>query len=103
MNNTENWIREYGLGRFGSERYEFLKKHKPEVLERMEREGTLKQHLIDTDKEAGERKFSIIDLKKKAEGVDIKMQSENFGLYLQKIETIDKEAEHQVFEEMIYM
>lgn len=91
------------LGKFGILRRDYLKENKPEVYAELEKSGELDKHLQEINDEATERKFRFIEQRKKSQGVDAKLQSENFPLYLQKLQTIETEVEQQIVEEMVYV
>lgn len=91
------------LGKFGLLREDYLKENKKGTYEEYLLTGELSQHLLTIDRQAYERKEVIVEQMKKAEGVNLKMQEGNFALYLQKIQTIELEAERIVLEEMIYV
>lgn len=91
------------LGKFGILRRDYLKENKPEVYAELEKSGELDKHLQEINDEAVERKFRFLEQRKKAQGVDSKLQSENFPLYLSKLQTIEADVDMQILEEIIYV
>ena len=55
----ENYENEYIIGKYGHLRLEYLKNHKKAEYTVMLMDGTLRKHIIDTDKQANER-FEIL-------------------------------------------
>lgn len=94
---------EYGFGKYGHTRWDFLKEHRPETYNDLVNSGELLNHLIKVENEARERKERFTEQRKKAAGVNLQMKKDNLLLYLQKIQTIDTEVDHQIMEEIIYV
>ena len=55
----ENYENDYIIGKYGHLRLEYLKNHKKAEYTVMLMDGTLRKHIIDTDKQANER-FEIL-------------------------------------------
>ena len=55
----DDYEKDYHIGKYGHLRLEYLKKHKKADYTIMFMDGTLRKHIIDTDKQANER-FEIL-------------------------------------------
>ena len=55
----EEYVKDYNIGKYGHLRLEYLKNHKKAEYTVMLMDGTLRKHIIDTDKQANER-FEIL-------------------------------------------
>ena len=55
----EEYAKDYNIGKYGHLRLEYLKNHKKAEYTVMLMDGTLRKHIIDTDKQANER-FEIL-------------------------------------------
>lgn len=55
----DEYEKNYHIGKYGHLRLEYLKKHKKDDYTIMFMDGTLRKHIIDTDKQAKE-KFKIL-------------------------------------------
>ena len=55
----EEYAKDYNIGKYGHLRLEYLKNHKKAEYTIMLMDGTLRKHIIDTDKQANER-FEIL-------------------------------------------
>ena len=91
------------IGKFGFLRENYLKEYKTGTYSAYLMKGDLSEHLIEIDQQAKERKEVIVEQMMKADGVNLQLKSENFALYLQKLQMIELEAERIVLEEMIYV
>ena len=91
------------IGKFGRMREKYLKDHKIGLYTAYITSGKLYQHLLEIDHQAKERKAAIVKKMKEAEGVDQKMQKEHCWEYLQKLQTIELEADQIVLDELVYV
>ncbi|MBR1854971.1 MAG: TnpV protein [Lachnospiraceae bacterium] len=63
----------------------------------------IRKHLAVLAWQARERKDLIVEQMKKAEGVNQKLQEEDWMEYVRRLQMIEHEAERIVLEEMVYV
>ncbi|MBQ4448046.1 MAG: TnpV protein [Clostridia bacterium] len=92
----------YGdIGRFGRMRKKFLKEHQPDTFALMLIENTLKQHLIDIDRQANEQIDLITSQFAKAEGVTEDLKANDQLEWIRQMNSCRARAEEQVIRELI--
>ena len=65
------------IGKYGSMRRTYLKNHRPATYQMMILEGSLKQHLMDINRQAHEMLEQLIEGMKKSENVTESLKSQN--------------------------
>ena len=80
------------IGKYGSMRRTYLKNHRPATYQMMILEGSLKQHLMDINRQAHEMLEQLIEGMKKSEnvtGTDIKIEARDLQKEMKDRKTSD--------------
>jgi len=91
------------IGKYGSMRREYLEKHRPATYQMMILEGSLKQLLIDVNKQAHEMLEQLIEGMKKSESVTESLKSQNQLEWVQRMNGIKYRAEEIIKAELVYI
>ena len=99
-----NWPKqpEGSIGKYGSMSLDYLKNHRRVRYSQMVLEGTLKQHLMDTNKHAHEMLDQIVGQMKVVEGLTEELKARNPLEWIQRMNGIKHRAEEIVIQELIY-
>ena len=99
-----NWPKqpEGSIGKYGSMRLDYLKNHRRVRYSQMVLEGTLKQHLMDVNKQAQEMLGQIIGQMKVVEGITEDLKARNPLEWVQRMNSIKLRAEEIVIQELVY-
>ena len=90
------------IGKYGSMRRAYLEKYRPATYQIMILEGTLKQHLLDVNKQAHEMLEQLIEGMKRSEGITEQLKSCNQLEWVQRMNSIKHRAEEVIKAELIY-
>ena len=98
-----NWPKqpEGNIGKYGSLRLEYLKNHRRALYSQMVLEGTLKQHLMDVNRQAREMLDQIVGQMKVVEGITEDLKARNPLEWAQRMNSIKHRAEEIVIMELI--
>ena len=91
------------IGKYGSMRKDYLEKHRPVTYQMMILEGSLKQHLMDINRQAHEMLEQLIEGMKKSENVTESLKSQNQLEWVQRMNSIKHRAEESIKAELIYI
>ncbi len=89
------------IGRFGRMHKSFLKEHRKGAFAELLMNGTLKQHLMDIDRQANEQIDLITAQLAKAEGVTEDLKARDQLEWIRRINSCRARAEEQVVREII--
>ena len=81
------------IGKYGRMRKDYLEKHRSVAYLMMVLEGTLKQHLMDVNKQAHEMLEQLIEDIKGAEGITEQLKASNQLEWVQRMNSIKHRAE----------
>ena len=90
------------IGVWGWRRKRYLKEHKKGVYNAMLLNGTLTQHLIDTNAEAKDMFDSLVKQMAKAEGVTEELKRRDQMEWVRRMNSIRNRAEEIVRNDLIY-
>ena len=98
----ENYEKNYNIGKYGHLRLEYLKNHKKAEYTIMFMEGTLRKHIVETDKQAKE-KFEIL-MKRMLEKnpIDENFKNTNPLKWTGLMNNYKHSVEEIIFKELIY-
>ena len=98
----ENYEKYYNIGKYGHLRLEYLKNHKKAEYTIMFMEGTLRKHIVETDKQAKE-KFQIL-MKQMLEKnpIDENLKNTNPLKWTGLMNNYKHSVEEIIFKELIY-
>ena len=98
-----NWPKqpEGNIGKYGSLRLEYLKNHRRVLYSQMVLEGTLKQHLMDVNRQAHEMLDQISGQMKVVEDITEDLKARNPLGWIQRMNSIKFRAEEIVMMELI--
>ena len=91
------------IGKYGRMRKDYLEKYRPATYQKMILEGSLKQHLMDINKQAHKMLEQLIDGMKRSEGITESLKSRKQLEWLQRMNSIKHRAEEIIKTELIYM
>ena len=89
------------IGKYGRLRKDYLEKHRPVAYRMMVLEGTLKQHLMDVNKQAPEMLEQLSEDMKRAEGITEQLKASNQLEWVQRMNSIKYRAEEVVKMELL--
>ena len=90
------------LGVWGWRRKRYLKEHQKGVYNAMLLNGTLTQHLIDTNEEAMDMLDTLVKQMAKAEGVTEALKRQDQMEWVQRMNSIRNRAEEFIKHDLIY-
>ena len=98
----EDYENDYNIGKYGHLRLEYLKNHKKAEYTIMFMEGTLRKHIVETDKQAKE-KFQIL-MKQMLEKnpIDENLKNTNPLKWTGLMNNYKHSVEEIIFKELIY-
>lgn len=97
----DEFVREIGI--WGQRHYDYLRKHKPTVVNVMRMEGTLRQYLIDVDNDACDMYDLLVKQYAENEGITEKLKAENQMLWVGKMTNITERVREIVNQELIFI
>ena len=81
----------------------YLENHRPATYQLMILEGSLKQHLMDINRQAHEMLEQLIEGMKKSENVTESLKSQNQLEWIQRMNSIKYRAEEIIKAELVYI
>ena len=90
------------IGHFGRLRKSYLQEHRPLLFQLMLLEGTLNAHLAALNRQATERKNTLIRQLAANEGVDEELKAVDQMEWVRRMNSICSRAEEIILHEMIY-
>lgn len=98
-----NWPKQPAgnIGKYGSLRLDYLKNYRRVLYSQMVLEGTLKQHLMDVNRQAHEMLDQIIGQMKVVEDITEDLKARNPLEWVQRMNSIKHRAEEIVMMELI--
>ena len=90
------------IGHFGRLRKAFLRENKPLFFQTMLLNGTLDVHLADLNRQAMERKETLIRQMAACEGIDEDMKTDDPMGWVQRMNNLRACAEEIVLKELVY-
>lgn len=90
------------IGHFGRLRKAYLQKHKSLAFQIMLLEGTLDTHLADLNRQAIERKDTLIRQMAANEGINEELKADHQMEWVRRMNNIRSRAEEIILHEMIY-
>ena len=91
------------IGKYGSMRRAYLEQHRPATYQMMILEGTLKQNLLDVNKQAHEMLEQLIEGMQKSEGITESLKSGNQLEWVRRMNGIKHCAEEVIKAELIFV
>ncbi|MBE5846765.1 MAG: TnpV protein [Lachnospiraceae bacterium] len=101
-NIVPNTVPEQKLGKYGRMRRKYLDEHRHRVFAAMLLKGELKVHCLEVEKQANDMLDTLIEQKKKAEGVTEELKASDQMEWVRRMEMITAEAEEVVLSEVIF-
>ena len=93
----------YHIGKYGHLRLEYLKKYKKADYTIMFMEGSLRKHIVDTDKKAKERLKILIKQMLDKNPIDENLKDTNPLKWIGLMNNYKYSAEEIIFKELIYI
>ena len=93
---------EYHIGKYGRMRRRFLEEHHGGIFSYMLLSETLWKHLAEIDEECNEMMDRLVRQMAEREGVTEQLKSDDWLLWLQKINGIRSRAEEVVLHDLVY-
>ena len=90
------------IGVWGQRHYDYLKKHRPAVINVMRMNGTLEQYLRDLYQDAEEMFSQLVNQFAESECVTEELKTENQMLWTQRMNNISNRVVEIVCNELIY-
>jgi len=91
------------IGRFGRERFDYLKQYRRVTYLNLHTSGKLNEHLYETDKTANDRIECISRQMADREGVTEKLKADNPMFWVQSMNNIRSRAIEIIRDELIYI
>lgn len=91
------------LGKYGSMRARFLDEHRPFERDQMLLDGTLEQHLADTDREAHDQVNALVRQLAKQSGINADLKLHRPLEWAAQMQALQAQAEEIVCSELIYI
>ena len=95
-------ITEYHIGKYGRMRQRFLEENHGGIYSYMLLSETLWKHLAEIDEECNEMMERLVRQMAKNEGVTEQLKSDDWLLWLQKMNGIRSRAEEVVLHDLVY-
>ena len=95
----DSWIGQVGI--WGQRHYQYLKENKPNVVNVMRMNGSLKSYLREVDEQAEEMLFQLVKQMAKDESVDEAMKRSDQLYWVGRMNNIRNRAEEIVLREVI--
>lgn len=90
------------IGHFGRRRKAFLKEHKPLTFQTMLLNGTLDAHLAELNRQAMERKETLIRQMAAKEGITEELKAADPMAWVQRMNNLRACAEEIILKELVY-
>ena len=90
------------IGHFGRLRKAFLKEHRPLTFQTMLLNGTLDAHLADLNRQATERKETLIRQMAAKEGITEELKAADLMAWVQRMNNLRACAEEIILKELVY-
>ena len=90
------------VGKFGTQRLEFLRKHRNPIYTGMLLGGTLNEHLEEIDRTADEMLENLTDKMARTEGVTEELKASDPMEWIRRMTGIRQRAEEMVLNDLIY-
>ena len=90
------------IGYWGRKHLEYIKKHRPILLNQLALSGKLKTYLADLNEQAHDRLELIMQQMKKAEGITEALKASDQMAWVQAMNSIRSRAEEIVLAEIVY-
>ncbi len=90
------------IGHFGRLRKAFLKEHRPLIFQTMLLNGTLDAHLADLNRQATERKETLIRQMAAKEGITEELKAADPMAWVQRMNNFRACAEEIILKELVY-
>ena len=90
------------VGKFGTQRLEFLRKHRNPIYTGMLLGGTLNEHLEEIDRTADEMLENLTDQMARTEGVTEELKASDPMEWIRRMTGIRQRAEEMVLNDLIY-
>lgn len=91
------------LGKYGSMRSRFLDEHRPFERDQMLLDGTLEQHLAETDREAHDQVNALVRQLAKQSGISDDLKLHQPLEWAAQMQALQAQAEEIVCSELIYI
>ena len=98
----DEYEKNYHIGKYGYLRLEYLKKHKMADYTIMLMDGTLRKHIIDTDKQSNERFEILMKQMLDKNPIDENLKDTDPLQWIGLMNNYKQSAEEIIFEELIY-
>lgn len=92
----------YHIGKYGHLRLEYLKKHKKADYTIMFMDGTLRKHIVDTDKQAKARYDILMKQMLEKNPIDEDLKDTDTLKWVRLMNNYKKSAEEIIYSELIY-
>ncbi len=99
----DEYEKNYHIGKYGHLRLEYLKKHKKADYTIMFMDGTLRKHIIDTDKQAQKRLEILIKQMLEKNPIDENLKDTDPLKWVGLMNNYKHSAEEIIFKELIYI
>ena len=98
----EEYAKDYNIGKYGHLRLEYLKKHKKADYTIMFMDGTLRKHIVDTDKQAKTRYDILMKQMLEKIPIDENLKDTNPLELVSLMNNYKYSAEEIIYSELIY-
>ena len=99
---ADEYEKNYHIGKYGHLRLEYLKKYKKADYNIMLLDGTLRKHIIDTDKQAKERLDILMKRMLENNPIDEKLKDTNPLEWAGLMNNYKHSIEESIYSELIY-
>ena len=99
----DEYEKNYHIGKYGHLRLEYLKKHKRADYTIMLMDGTLRKHIVDTDKQAKARYDLLMKQMLEKNPIDEDLKDTNSLEWVSLMNNYKKCAEEIIYSELIYV
>ena len=99
---TANDSEQYGIGRFGHERLDYLKHHRKLIYLNLLTSGNLSKHLHEIEETAHDRMEELVRQIAKREGVNEKLKADDMILWVKEMNNIRNRVTEIIRNELIY-
>ena len=98
----DKYEKDYQIGKYCHLRLEYLKTHKKAEYTIMLMDGTLRKHIVETDKKAKERLEILMKQMLEKNSIDENLKNTNTLKWVGLMNNYKHSAEEMIFEELIY-
>lgn len=99
----DEYEKNYHIGKYGHLRLEYLKKHKKADYTIMFMDGTLRKHIVDTDKQAKARYNILMKQMLEKNPIDENLKDTAHLKWIGLMNNYKYSAEETIFKELIYI